>query len=47
MNPLYLIIGEVDGYIEERNGKYTEIWEGIKNLIEKINDEPVEYENQI
>ena len=23
--------------------KYTELWDGIKNLIEKINDKPVEY----
>ena len=47
MNPLYLIIGEVDGYIEEKIEKYTEIWEGIKNLIEQINDKSGEYENQI
>ena len=50
MNPLYLTIDEVDGYIEEKNGnkylvfastdenkeplkKYTELWDGIKNLI--------------
>ena len=24
--------------------KYTEIWDGIKKLIEKINDKPGEYE---
>ena len=23
--------------------KYTELWDGIKNLIEKINNKPVEY----
>ena len=23
--------------------KYTDLWDGIKNLIEKINDEPSEY----
>ena len=61
VNPLYLIISEVDGYIEETNGnkyltfastgknkevltKYTELWGGIKNLIEKIDDKPGEYE---
>ena len=60
VNPLYLLIGEVDGYIEENNGnkylifdsthknkdlleKYTEIWNGIKSLIKKINDKPGEY----
>ena len=52
VNPLYLIIGKVDGYSEERNGnkyltlvsadknkevliKYTELWNKIKNLINK------------
>ena len=59
VNPLYLIIGEVDGYIEEKNGnkylifastdkkplrKYIELWNGIKNLIETINDKSDEYE---
>ena len=60
LNPLYLIIGEVDGYIKEKNEnkylvfaftdktkevlkKYTELWDGIKNLIKKINDTPSEY----
>ena len=55
VNPLYLIIGKVDGHIEEKNGskylvfdstdenkevlkKYTELWDGIKNEIETIND---------
>ena len=54
VNPLYLIIGEADGSIKEKNGnkylvfastdknkevleKYTELWDGIKNLIKKIN----------
>ena len=54
VNPLYLIIGKVDGHIEEKNGskylvfdstdenkevlkKYTELWNGIKNKIDKIN----------
>ena len=62
VNPLYLINGEVNRYIEENNGnkylvfastnknkevleKYTELWDGIKNLIEKINGRLVEYEN--
>ena len=52
VNPLYLIIGKVDRYSEERNGnkyltlvsadknkevliKYTELWNKIKNLINK------------
>ena len=56
-NPFYFIVGEVDGYIEEKNGnkylafastdknkkvleKYTELWDGSKNLFEKKNDEP-------
>ena len=59
VNPSYLIINKVDGYIEEKNGnkylilpsidknkevltKYKELWDGIKNLIEKINDKPGE-----
>ena len=62
VNPLYLIIGEVNRYIEENNGnkylvfastnknkevleKYTELWDGIKNLIQKINGRLVEYKN--
>ena len=53
VNPLYLIIDEVDGYIERKNGnkylildstdknkkvliKYTKLWDGIKNSIEKV-----------
>ena len=60
VNPLYLIINEVDGYVEEINGnkyltlvstdknkevltKYTELWDGIKNSIEKINNKSGEY----
>ena len=52
-----LIIGKVDGCIEEKNEnkyltlisidknkgvltKYTKLWNGIKNLIKKINDKP-------
>ena len=62
VNPLYLIIGEVNRYIEENNGnkylvfastnknkevleKYTKLWDGIKNLIQKINGRLVEYKN--
>ena len=54
-NPLYLIVGEIDGFIEEKEGckylnialtdsnsevlkEYAEIWSGIKDLINKIND---------
>ena len=54
INPLYLVITEVDGHIEEKNEnsylifnsanknkevlkKYTKLWNGIKNEIEKIN----------
>ena len=60
VNLLYLIIGEVDGYIEENNRskylifnstdknkklltKYTELWDRIKSLIDKIDDKPGEY----
>ena len=59
VNPLYLIIDKVDGYIEERNRnkyltlaftdknkeelmKYTDFWDGIKILIEKVNNKPGE-----
>ena len=61
VNSLYLIIGDVGGFIEESNGKkyltfvstdnnkkvlekYTKLWDGIKNSIEKINSKPGEYE---
>ena len=58
---MYLIIGKVDGYVQEKNGseylasdskdenkevlkKYTALWNGIKNKIDKINgDENVKY----
>ena len=59
VNPLYLIIGKVDRYIEKKKKNYlilastdknkelltnyTELWNVIKNLIEKINDKPGEY----
>ena len=60
VNPLYLIISEVDGYLKEENGneylilvstdknkevltKYTELWDGIKNSIEKIDNKSGEY----
>ena len=55
VNPLYLLINRIDGFIEEREGdkylnitltdrnsevleKYSEVWNGIKDCIEKIND---------
>ena len=58
---MYLIIGQVDEYIEESNEnkylifasanrnkevlvKYSEIWGGTKNSIEKICGRPAEYE---
>ena len=32
VNPLYLIVGEVDGYIDEKNGnKYLTIASKVKN----------------
>ena len=60
VSPLYLIIGEVDGYFEDKNGnrylilgstdknqkvliKYTKLWDGIKNSIEKVNNNLSEY----
>ena len=60
VNPLYLIINEIDEYIKEKDGnkyltlvstdknkevltKYTELWDGIKNSIEKINNKSGEY----
>ena len=68
VNPLYLIIDEVDGHFEEKNGnkylildftdknkevlkKYTQLWEGIKISIEKVNNKWSQhkrfYEDQI
>ena len=62
VNPLYLIINRINGFIEEENGdkyfniastnrnskalrKYSEVWNGIKDCIEKINDSGLrEYE---
>ena len=55
VNPLYLLVLEIDDFIEEKEGskylntattdsnsevlkKYEEIWSGIKNCIEKINN---------
>ena len=55
VNPLYLMINRIDGFIEEENGdkylniastdrnrevlrKYSEVWNGIKDCIEKINN---------
>ena len=60
VNPLYLIINEVDGYVEDIDGskyltlvstdknkevltKYTELWNGIKNSFEIINNKSDEY----
>ena len=60
VNSMYFIVGEADGYIEEKNGnkylvfaskdknkevlkKYTELWDEIKGLIERVNDKPGEY----
>ena len=50
VNRLYFIIGEVDGDIEQSNENIKEVltkctkrWDGIKCLIEKINDKPGEY----
>ena len=60
---MYFIIGEVDGYIEGKNGnkyltfastdknkevlkKYTELWDGIKSMIAKIDDKPAEYKKE-
>ena len=37
VNPFYLMIGEVIGNIEVFE-KYKELWDGIKNKIENIND---------
>ena len=51
INPLYLIIGDVDRYIEENNGnkylleKCTKLWDEIKYHIQTINvDKSGEYE---
>ena len=63
VNPLYLMINRIDGFIEEKNGdkylstastdrnsevlkKYSEVWNGIKDSIKKINDSALgEYDN--
>ena len=59
VNPLYLMINRIDGFIEEKNGdkylnfadtdrisemlkKYSEVWNGIKDCIEKINNSELE-----
>ena len=62
VNPLYLMINRIDGFIEEKEGdkylnisctyknselltKYSEVWNGIKDSIKKINDSGLgEYE---
>ena len=55
VNPLYLLVHRIDGFIEEKIGnkylniaftdsnnevlkKYAEVWSGIKDQIEKINN---------
>ena len=55
VNPLYLMINRIDGFIEDKNGdkylniastdrnsevlkKYSEVWNGIKDCTEKINN---------
>ena len=38
----YLILASTDKN-KEALPKYTELWDGIKNLIEKIDDKPGEY----
>ena len=52
LNHLYLIIDKVNGYIEESNGNKYLVFaaidkkksiNGIKNLIERVNDKPGEY----
>ena len=59
VNPLYLTINRIDGFIEERNGdkylnisvternkevleNYSQVWNGIKDCIEKINNSELE-----
>ena len=54
MNPLYLIVNTEEKHIEEKwidstgknkevLSKYTELWDGIKNVIGKIYDKPDQY----
>ena len=63
VNPLYLMINRIDGFIQEKNEdkylhiastdknsevlkKYSEVWNGIKGCIEKINNNNLgEYED--
>ena len=59
VNPLYLHVHRIDGFIEEKSGnkyfniaftdsnnevlkKYEEVWSGIKDQIEKINNGKLE-----
>ena len=59
VNPLYLVINRIDGFIEEKNGdkylnivetdrnsnvlkKHSEVWNRIKDYIEKINNNKLE-----
>ena len=63
VNPLYLLIYKIDGFIDEKRGnkylnidftdnnyevfkKYKEVWGGITNCIEKVNNnKSAKYEN--
>ena len=64
VNPLYLMINRIDGFIEEKNGdkylniadtdrnievlkKYSEVWDGIKDRIEKINNNEGKYDKDL
>ena len=55
VNPLYLMINRIDGFVEEKDGekylkisniqrnnealkKYLEVWNGIKDCVEKMHD---------
>ena len=39
----YLVFASTDKN-KEISDKYTELWDGIKNLIERVNDKPGEYD---
>ena len=64
VNPLYLMINRIGGFIEEKDGdkylniadtdrnseklgKYSEVWNGVKDCIKKANDSELrEYDNK-
>ena len=64
VNPLYLLINRIHGFIEEKDGdkyfnissadkntevltKYSEVWNGIKDYIRKINNSELgEYDKE-